>query len=637
MPPVSSSLAARLRAFAQALTRLPGPLEQCLFRAFYRIPGVSAERKRRLVVWLHRYLPALTRGTYSYQLYDLYHDFFAHERALQPEAGPRLDATRAARRMKRLTHAPQFQVLILARAGQAAAVAATVQSLRCQYYPRWVAAVVVVGASPDERRGWDADTDISFHDSMEDASHFLDRQLARSGEDLFAVLRAGDLLTFDALLEVAQAGDAGRLLYADHDYRVAGGLSADPQFKPGFSDDLLLSTNFIGRAFFFPASAAIKAGGLRLDSGEAWRHDLLLRLTDCGPPPKRLPLVVLHCATLQPMSGEERSVQQALAATACRRDIDAVVEPGRLAGTWRLRRTLKGEPLVSIFIPFRDQPALLEACLDSLRQRTSYQLYEIIAIDNGSVAPETKALVERLVVSEPRLRVCRDGGPFNYSRLNNRAAASARGDYFVFLNNDTEVISPDWLQCLLEHAQRPEVGVVGARLLYSDGTQQHSGLVVGVGGACAHAFQHEPGDAPGYMGLAQLVREVSAVTFACAMTRAEVFRALGGLDEKNLPVALNDVDYCLRVRERGLRVIFTPFATLYHHESKSRGHDDSRHKQRRAIAEIRYMQSRHERVLKDTDPFYSPAFSRWDPPYAVRTDYATRLPTQCGENAPISP
>ena len=615
----------------EALTRLSGPLEQRLFRAYYRLPGFSAERKRRLVVWLHRRLPALTRGTYSYQLYDLYHDFFAHERARQPETGPRLDPRRAAQQLSRLSRAPQFQVIVVARPGDVAAAAATLESVRCQYYARWAVAVVVVGASADDREAWAHAPGTSFQASMSEASRALGQRLAPLGDDFVVVLRAGDRLTFDALLEVAEASASTELVYADHDHGAVGEVPSHPCFKPRFGDDLLLSTNFIGRAFFFRASAAARVGGLRLDSGEAWEHDLLLRLTETGPPPRRLSTVLLHCSSPSSPGGAGEASQAAIAAAVARRKIDAVVEPGRVAGTWRVRRALKGQPLVSIFIPFRHQPGLLRACVDSIRQRSTYPHYEVIAIDNGSHEPATGALLDRLRAADSRVQVLRIDEPFNYSLLNNRAAELARGEHFVFLNNDTEVISPDWLECLLEHSQRPEVGVVGARLLYSDGSQQHAGLVVGSGGACAHAFQHEPGDAPGYMGLAQVIREVSAVTFACAMTRAEVFRAVGGLNASDLPVALNDVDFCLRARERGLRVIYTPFAALHHHESKSRGQDDSRQKQRRAVAEIRYLQRRHERALKGVDPFYSPSFSRWDPPYAVRMDYAACLPTECGE------
>jgi len=235
------------------------------------------------------------------------------------------------------------------------------------------------------------------------------------------------------------------------------------------------------------------------------------------------------------------------------------------AATPLLQPAIRGEPLVSILIPFRDGAALLARCLRSIRDKTSYRHYELILIDNGSVEKRTQKLLAR-EKDAPGVTVVRADEPFNFARLNNRGAAAARGECLLLLNNDIEVLAPDWLAAMLEHCTRPEVGAVGAKLLYPDGRIQHAGVTVGKDDIAAHAFHLCPADEPG----AQTVRNCSAVTGACLMTRKQLYHELGGLNETDLPVAYNDIDYCLRLREKGLLVVYTPRAELLHRESASR-------------------------------------------------------------------
>lgn len=252
--------------------------------------------------------------------------------------------------------------------------------------------------------------------------------------------------------------------------------------------------------------------------------------------------------------------------------------------------------------------------------------FEILGIDNGSVEPETRALMRELERRDSRIRFVTYDAPFNYSSINNFGARHARGEHLLLLNNDTEVIAAEWMRALLEHSQRREVGVVGAKLLYSDTRIQHAGVIVGIGGVAGHANLLQPCDHPGYFSRAQLLQNLSAVTFACAMTRREVFEQLSGLNERELTIAFNDVDYCLRAREAGYLVVYTPYATLYHHESKTRGYEDNPEKQARFFQEITYMQARHQAILEQGDPYYNPNLRLDIHDFSARPGYVDALP-----------
>ncbi len=281
---------------------------------------------------------------------------------------------------------------------------------------------------------------------------------------------------------------------------------------------------------------------------------------------------------------------------------DAVRRHGReakvdvyLPGLYTVRYAVTDDPMVSIIIPTRDRWSLLHQCLRSIEEKTRYSRYEILVLDNDSIEAETRRGLDAL---GRKWRVLHCPGAFNFSALNNLGAREAKGEYLLFLNNDTEVIEPDWLSAMLEHAQRPEVGAVGARLHYPDGRIQHAGLVLGIGGVADHAFKGLPGDMFTYFALGNVVRNVSAVTAACMMVPRRAFEQLGGFDEA-LQVALNDVDFCLRLRQKGYLIVYTPHALLYHHESGTRGrlHPPS--------DEERVWKAWGEMIRKG-DPYYNP-------------------------------
>jgi GT2 family glycosyltransferase len=267
-----------------------------------------------------------------------------------------------------------------------------------------------------------------------------------------------------------------------------------------------------------------------------------------------------------------------------------------------------------LLIPTRDRADLLEQCIDSILEKTTYPNYEIVVIDNGSIEPETLEYFDK-ATKDRRVRVVRYDRPFNYSAINNFGASHARGEVIGLLNNDVQVIDGDWLREMVSHAWRPEIGVVGAMLYYPNDTIQHAGVILGIGGVAGHSHVGLPRGCPGDKHRAALAQSMSAVTAACAVLRAEVFREVGGLDE-SLQVAFNDVDLCLRVRERGYRNLWTPFAELYHHESASRGYEDTPEKLVRFRREENLMQERWGRALL-REPAYNPNLSVTAAPFSL--------------------
>jgi GT2 family glycosyltransferase len=264
-------------------------------------------------------------------------------------------------------------------------------------------------------------------------------------------------------------------------------------------------------------------------------------------------------------------------------------------------------PLVSLVIPTRNRADMLRRCVEGIRHRTDYAPWELIIVDNGSDEQDALDYLARLQ-GDPRIRVLKDDQPFNFASLNNRAAALARGSILGFLNNDLAVIERDWLREMVSQALREGIGAVGARLLYPDGQVQHAGVVLGIGGVAGHLHRFTRAGDAGYFGRAQLAQNFSAVTAACMLVPKPVFEMVGGFDAANLPIAFNDVDLCLRIVDQGYRIVWTPHATLYHHESASRGHEDTPQKQARFRSECAYMRARWgDRLL--SDPNFNPNLS----------------------------
>ena len=491
---------------------------------------------------------------------------------------------------------------------------AAIESVSGQFYPSWNLCICCNDSTGPEGRkilhdSSSGDTRISVvhraeNDGLAAASNAA---LALAKGEFVGFLSQDDQLSCDALYEIVSTLNQTALqhtepdlIYSDEDCLDMAAVRGDPSLKPRWSPDLLLSFNYIGQFAVYRKGILNAIGGLRegFDTGQA--HDLNLRFTEQTSRIVHIPRILYH-RRKYPVSCPDSSrampcVNDAgldvLRDAMSRRHIDGTVEPAYSNGSCRLRRTILGSPRVTIIIPTRDSLDLLVQCLDSIEALTGYPDYEILIVDNGSTSAETLLFLE-----QTRHRVLRDEGDFNYSRLSNFAAREASGEYLLLLNNDTEVISPDWISAMVEQAQRPEVGAVGAKLIYPDYKLQHAGIVLGMPRLVSHIHRFASPDSTGYINPANVIRDCGAVTGACMMIRRELYNSMGGLNE-DLRIAFNDVDLCLRLREKGHLVVFTPFAILYHHESATRapGWDE---------AEASYMLSRWPWDFL-SDPYSSP-------------------------------
>ncbi|HYF06229.1 MAG TPA: glycosyltransferase family 2 protein [Acetobacteraceae bacterium] len=521
-----------------------------------------------------------------------------------------------------------------------------IASVRAQLYPHWelciaddastepqVAAVLAEAMAAEPR------IRVVRRETNGHIAAATNSALALARGDYVALMDHDDILAEHALYEVAaeiaQHPDAA-VIYSDEDKLDAAGNRWGPYFKPDFDPELLLGQNLISHLGVYRRDLIERLGGLREGLEGSQDHDLALRVTAaCGAARVRhIPAILYHwrqagqsqsfseTALRRCAEASRRAVAEALAARGATAALEwAALAPHHLRVVWPIPQPA---PLVSVVIPTRDRAALLEAAAEGVLNRTDYKTLELLVVDNGSEEAETLALFERLR-RDPRVRIIPAPGPFNYSALNNRAAAEARGEVLLLLNNDIEVMDAGWLHELVAQAMRPEVGAVGAKLLYADGTLQHGGVVTGAGGVAGHYGLGASRADPGSFGALALVRQVSAVTGACLAVRASVYREVGGLDERNLAVAFNDVDFCLRIGERGYRILWTPFAELYHLESVSRGFDTSGEKAARFAREVATMQRRWGARLLN-DPFHNPNLDLADPTGAVAPVSRRRRP-----------
>ncbi|MBT8070242.1 MAG: glycosyltransferase family 2 protein [Gammaproteobacteria bacterium] len=430
-----------------------------------------------------------------------------------------------------------------------------------------------------------------------------------------ALMDHDDLLAEHALFWVADAitrHPEARLIYSDEDKISEHGFRFEPYFKCNFNRELFYSHNMICHLGAYRRDIVKAIGGFREDFEGAQDHDLALRCIEHIEPEQihHVPRVLYHWrrhpgSTTRGLAEKPYSVTagvRALQEHFNRRSVAARVE-GTLNG-YHVRYELpKASPLVTLVIPTRNGVDLLRTCINSINEQTTYPNYDILIVDNGSDDEETLDYLRELE-EQGRATVRRDHRPFNFGALNNAAVNEAKGELVALVNNDIEVITPDWLDEMVGMALQPEVGAVGAKLLYPDGKIQHAGVVLGLGGVAGHAFKQFPGDTREYHNRAQLAASYSAVTAACLVIRKKTYLDAGGFEEDNLTHAFNDVDFCMRVRQAGYTNVWTPHALLYHHESATRGHEDTRAKRARFDEEVRFMQKRWGRQLLE-DPAYS--------------------------------
>ncbi|MEZ8083419.1 glycosyltransferase family 2 protein [Enterovibrio norvegicus] len=435
--------------------------------------------------------------------------------------------------------------------------------------------------------------------------------------DFVVLLDQDDLLHPDALKCVAyylaQHPEA-LVLYSDEDKVDANGNRHIPHFKPEFNPDLLYSHNYISHLGVYQRELVEQVGGCRVGFEGSQDYDLLLRcLEHCrADQVVHIPYVLYHWRAVPgstALAESEKGYAQDAGLRALQDHLGpkgVTVELGKLANTYRARWPIPEKaPLVSVIIPTRNSKDLVEMCVNSLYENNDYAKFEVLLVDNQSDCPESLAYFAELE-AQGKVRLLRYDAPFNYSAINNFAAKQANGEVLLLLNNDVEAINGDWLREMVSHAIRPDIGCVGAKLYYPNGTLQHAGVITGLGGVAGHSHKHFPGDHPGYFKRLQITQNLSAVTAACLAVRKSVFEEVGGLNEQHLTIAFNDVDFCLKVREAGYRNLWTPYAELIHHESVSRGAEDNPEKIARFQKEIAYMKTTWgEGLLND------PHYSRW--------------------------
>lgn len=546
-------------------------------------------------------------------------------------------------RIEALDDPPVVSVIVPVYDTDPNALECAIESVRAQSYPHWQLCLANDASSaPHVARtlaryaAMDTRIRVATRERRGGIAAATNSALALANGPLTAFLDHDDALTPDALWVVVSAWlETGfDVCYSDED-KLVDGRRAVPFFKPAYSPERLLAQNYICHFLVVRSELLRSVGGPRSEFDGSQDHDLILRLLDHTDRVVHLPRVLYHWRAAASSTASDASAKpeawgrglEAVRAALVRRGVEATVSFGMISGSYTVRRRVLGNPSASVLIPFRDRAEDTVRCVRSILERSSFSGFEILLIDNGSREPATAEAVAQLVALDGRIRLVAADFPFNYSRLNNLGASQARGDFLIFLNNDTVVISPDWIEALLEHAQLQEVGVVGAKLLFPDDTVQHAGVVIGMGGCAAHAMALADHQAPGWFGELCVARNVSAVTGACMATRRALFLEIGGFNEEDLPVAFNDVDLCLRLLELGYTNIFTPHCRLYHLESASRGRDDTTEKLARAVREIEYVRSRHARILQSGDPYYNPNLTLARPDCSLGTPrFDSRLP-----------
>lgn len=522
---------------------------------------------------------------------------------------------------------PLISVVIPAFDTDEAFLRAAIDSVRAQLYENWELCIAD-DASPSPHV-WKLLQDVAVEDSRikivrrEENGHIAaatNSALALATGDYVALMDHDDLLPEHALYEVAREvaehPDVD-VIYSDEDGIDADGQRFEPYFKTDWNLDLLHGHNMVSHLGVYRRRLLNEIGGMRVGYEGSQDYDLVLRAFEhCGAARIRhIPTILYHWRKGQgsfSQSWMDRCVANAKRAVA--EHLERTGSGARVTGSPSVAQWLRvvhplpqTPPLVSVIIPTKDRAALLGRCIDGVLNRTDYADIELLIVDNGSTEPAAAALLDKLATDD-RVRVLHKPGVFNYPALNNEAVRHASGEILLLLNNDVDVIDGEWLVEMVSHARRPEIGAVGAKLLYPDGRVQHAGVVVGMGGVAGHQYVGSRGEDPGYFGHLCLVRDVWAVTAACLAIRRETYLAVGGLDEQNLAVAFNDVDFCLRVAERGLRNLWTPYATLYHLESVSRGVDTDPVRHARFAREVAYMHQRWGHLLQ-RDPFFSPNFT----------------------------
>ncbi len=480
-----------------------------------------------------------------------------------------------------------------------------IQSVRRQIYPHWQLCIAYQNTLPKSLI-----KEISLDDRIKRISGtenqtLLNSALSIANGDFITLMGAEDQIPAHALykiVEILNLHPETDLIYTDEDKLNQKGQRYDPYFKSDWNPDLFYSQNFIRHLAVYRRTIINHIGGFKADYPDNEDYDFALRFIERTKRIRHIPQILYHENALK--KGNAKTACQALQAHFQRlkqsvKVVEAIGEQTRV-----IYPLPKKPPLVSLIIPTRDKLKLLRGTINGILNQTSYKNLEVIIMDNGSEESDTLNYFQQ-IQEDKRITVIRHAAPFNYSQLNNIGVSHANGEIIGLINNDLEIISPEWLTEMISHALRPEIGAVGAKLYYANETIQHAGVTIGLGGMAGHHFKFLARETPGYHWKPFLIQNYSVVTGACLIMRRKIFKDVGGLNEKHLKVAFNDVDLCLRLRERGYQIVWTPYAELYHLESASRGVDNTLKKYLRLRHELNYMKKRWNDTLLN-DPYYNP-------------------------------
>ncbi len=566
--------------------------------------------------------------------------------------------------MRRWPQSQRFHLLMTLLPGQAQWLPGTLDSLIAQINPNWQLSIVAFTPPPP---GLDQDNRIQWYevDDDEDSYDALNRLAQDAGFDWVGFIEAGDLLPPQAIFKLAfhiRRKPEWRILYTDEDQISADSYRSNPLLKPDYNPDLLHAYPYVGNLCLFERRLLSEIGGVNGEKDGVEIYDLLLRCTEQFPPAAIGHLPEILCTRFDQGGHSIRSWEeiclsstQALREHFARRGVAAEVKPGPHIGTHIVVYPLERTPLVSILIPTRDHPELIKPCIDSLLEKTDYPNYEILVLNNDSQESEVLAYFD-VLRQHPKIRILDYPHEFNFSAICNFGARQAKGEFLLLLNNDTEIIEAQWLSEMVRHGLRKEVGIVGARLLFPDGSLQHAGVVIGMKAIADHPFVGNLPLHPGYMMRAWFTQNYSAVTAACLLIKADLYTSLNGMDEQDLKVLFNDVDLCLKAREAGYQVVWTPAATLIHKASvsiKKQQSPEQRHSTMRRVrhehqtmfsrwlnwmandpAYNRNLSLKTQQVIPEEDPAQG-----WDPEY-IPAARILALPADthgCGEYRIIAP
>lgn len=497
-----------------------------------------------------------------------------------------------------------------------------IKSIENQWYENWELCIVDDKSTNKETIKYlksikNQKIKIKFLEKNLNISGASNEALSLASGEYIALMDNDDEITPDALYEIVKVVNEtnAEFIYSDEDKLEMDESFSEPHFKPDFAPDMFLSQNYISHLGVIKKELIKKADGFTIGLEGAQDYDLYLKVLEHTNKIFHIQKVLYHWRKIPGSTAAEFSDKsyaqdagvRALQNAMNRRKIDAKVENGKHPGTYRIKYNILSNPLVSIIIPFKDKPELLTMCIESILNKSTYKNFEIIGISNNSSEQGTFNEMQRLEKLDNRIKFYEYNVPFNYSDINNYAVNNyVKGEQIILLNNDIEIITPEWIENMLEHSQRDEVGCVGAKLYYPNDTIQHAGVIVGLGGVAGHSHKCFGRSNSGYFHRLELIQNLSAVTAACLMVKTKIFKELNGLNEENLKIAFNDVDFCLRVQEKGYKNIFTPYCEAYHHESISRGLEDSLEKIARFNSEVDYMKKRHKDILLCGDPYYNP-------------------------------